>query len=81
MLLKNEKYYLNSTRDFLTMTPYSFDSSYVRSAIFSVGSAGSLAITRVSYHNDTRPVININKDVLISSGDGTMDNPYQLALS
>ena len=79
--IRNEKYYLNSTRDFLTMTPYNFDSSYVRSAIFAVGYAGSLSITRVSYYNDARPVININKDVLIQSGDGTMDNPYCLSLS
>ena len=28
-----------------------------------------------------RPVINLSKDVLISSGDGTIENPYQLKLA
>ncbi len=77
---KNENYYLNSKDNFWTMTPSDFDAGYGYANSVFVNSFGLLANGWVNIRMSLRVVINIRSDVLISSGDGTMDSPYQLKL-
>ena len=78
---KNENYYLHTNGYFATMTPCYFPTSDVASHISRVNPDGSLDVNWVTTWLGLRPVINIHSDVLISSGDGTVDSPYQLTLS
>ena len=41
---------------------------------------GGVSVVWVTSSLGLRPVINIRSDVLISSGDGTIENPYTLKL-
>ncbi len=78
---KNINYYLNSNDMFITMTPSFYSEANVLSSMFYVKRDG--AINQWGYVDtlySIMPVINIRSDVLISSGDGTMDNPYTLKL-
>ena len=79
---KNEKYYLTTGEYYWTITPSDYKSNYAFSYVFQVFPEGDLrAWAVVSSWQGIRPVINICSDVLISSGDGTMDSPYNLKLS
>ena len=63
------------------MTPFNY--YYAEGVVGNV----SMAYAKVyqfdwlNVNHGLRPVINIRGDVLISSGDGTVDSPYQLTLS
>ena len=79
---KNEKYYLTTGEYYWTITPSDYKSNYAFSYVFQVFPEGDLrAWAVVSSWQGIRPVINIRSDVLISSGDGTVDSPYTLKLS
>ena len=78
---KNENYYLRTNGYFWTMTPSLFTASYAGAHVWNVYPTGML------YHWNfvpiwlgVRAVINLRSDLLISSGDGTVENPYQLTL-
>ena len=78
--LKNNNFYLNCNMAFWTMTPSHFatDNGY----IFTLRNEGNLTSWNpLDYLWGLRPVINISKDVLISSGDGSKENPYILKLA
>ena len=79
---KNENYYLHTGGNYWTMTPFNFDSAGLASYVSCVNSTGNITHWIYVSSNITvlRPVINIRSDVLISSGDGTMESPYQLKL-
>ncbi len=73
--ISNADYYLEIGSRYWTMTP----SDYAYADYFSVafvGGVGSFGVTQINELAALRPVININKDVLISGGDGTASNPY-----
>ena len=71
----NTSYYLYTGQNYWTMSPYYFYSAgYVY--VFCVGSSGNLGYSVVYYTWGVRPVINIDSDVTISSGDGTSSNPF-----
>ena len=76
----NSDYYLYTKEGYLTMTPSSYATGWGISRPFTIGSK-ILLNSSVSNLRYIRPVINISPDVLISSGDGTIDNPYQLKLN
>ena len=77
----NQNFYLNSNVIYWTMTPFNY--YYAEGVVGNV----SMAYAKVyqfdwlNVNHGLRPVINIRGDVLISSGDGTVDSPYQLTLS
>ena len=78
---KNENYYLRTNGYFWTMTPYDFHATDTYAYVFSVHYKGLLyPWNSVSSKCGLRPVINISYDVLITSGDGTIESPYQLKL-
>ena len=78
---KNENYYLRTNGYFWTMSPSSFGDDYTFARISFVYPTGELDPWRsVAYSNGVRAVINLRSDLLISSGDGTTENPYQLTL-
>ena len=71
----NTNYYLYTGQYYWTMSPYYF---YIGgySYVFYVFSDGHLSGSSVNGTYGVRPVINLDKNVTISSGDGTIDNPY-----
>ena len=79
---KNENYYLRTGAYYWTITPSIFRSTYAGAYIWRVDRNGSLApLIPVRNSCGLRPVINLRSDVLISSGDGTVENPFQLKLA
>ena len=79
---KNENFYLNTGAYYWTMSPSIFDLSSAHVLVWIVYPTGVLSSSGyVTYSRSLRPVINISKDVLIASGDGTIDNPFQLKLA
>ena len=79
---KNENYYLMTNGPYWTMSPSQFYSASASANIWCVLSNGTLNNgSIVSNSRGLRPVINISPNVLISQGDGTMENPYVLKLA
>ena len=79
---KNNNFYLNNGAQYWTMTPSNYLSGYNLSRMWMLGDTGKLLATgMLSYALGLRPVINISPNVLISQGDGTMENPFQLKLA
>ena len=80
-LYNNENYYLCSDRNYWTMTPLSYTSNstafntYNYDVTFAV-TGGSAPDSRGYY----RPVINVSKDAIFESGDGTKEKPYTLSV-
>ena len=72
----NETYYLYTGAAYWTMSPTAFSGS---ANVSYVNANGSITGYYVSTSNDIRPVINLKSSVLVSSGDGTQDNPYIIA--
>ena len=70
----NTGYYLYTGQNYWTMSPYYFD--YTFAGVFHVNSNGNFGYYLANYAYGVRPVINLSADVTISSGDGTMNNPY-----
>ena len=70
----NASYYLYTGQFYWTISPCYFSGG--TAYVFSVNSAGTF---NGHFVNDTiavRPVLNLSADVTVSSGDGTMNNPY-----
>ena len=76
---RNENYYLYNARNYWTMTPRYY-SSYGAQNTFNVyvtfGITGGAAPDSRGYY---RPVINVSKDAIVKSGDGTKEKPYILS--
>lgn len=68
----NKNNYLDSSIAFWTMSPAYIDTS----AYNIIVNKGKLSVSKVSNENIVRPVITLKKDVLVKTGDGSMDNPY-----
>ena len=80
--VKNENYYLRTKGYYWTMSPSSFMSTGATAFGIMVDSSGKLyPDVSVASRQSVRPVINIRSDVLIASGDGTIENPFTLKLS
>ena len=74
----NTSYWLYTNQEYWTLSPSNFSPSFGYTAnVFGVRSDGLLAwysVNNTSY--GVRPVINLDKNAILSSGDGTIDNPY-----
>ena len=65
---------LGNNTDYWTLTPSSTSVRYVNSS----GYAYSYGVTT---SHGARPAINLKSNVVITSGDGTKDNPFEVALN
>lgn len=72
---KNNDYLYKSNLNQWTMTPRSSSSNFV----FYVSNNANLAYNRASNGNAVQPTAFLNSSVLITSGDGSKDNPYVLS--
>ena len=64
------------------MTPSYFSNTDSTATLFYVYAPGDLNSGQIVTNSiGVRPVINIRSDVLISQGDGTIENPYFLKIS
>mgnify|MGYP004618350721 CR=1 FL=1 len=70
----NNKYYLYNNKYFWTMSPAGFSGS--RSNVWYVTVSADIRDTIVNDTNCLRPVLNLNANTKISSGDGTKENPF-----
>ena len=77
----NEKYYLENESTFWTGSPGRFHASYATLRIWKVDAFGLAFPSDPMATYGVRPVINIKANVEISSGDGSLENPYQLKLA
>ena len=59
-----------------TMSPYVFNPSNSASSVWSVNGTGSFSGNWVTYGDGVRPVINLNPNVEISGGIGTINDPF-----
>ena len=62
-------------------SPSNFNATNANANVYYVNPAGELNNGNVTNSFGVRPVINLRSDVLISKGDGTIENPYFLKLS
>lgn len=77
---KNEDYYLRTKDGWFTMTPSYFDRYNAYAFVWRVYPAGEMHLWgHVGNTFGVRAVINLNSNVSIKSGDGTMENPFQIS--
>ncbi|MGN1352797.1 MAG: hypothetical protein ACI4WF_01885, partial [Bacilli bacterium] len=79
--IKNLNFYLRTTDGLVSMTPSRFFTPTANAHVFNLHPEGGLSAIAVGNRYSVRAVINLRSDVLISQGDGTMENPYFLKLS
>ena len=73
----NNMAYTYSEKSYWTMTPFKYDSSYLTADVIIMQSSGKISGWEpVSYSYSVRPVINLKNNVEISSGIGTVNDPY-----
>ena len=77
----NNRYYLYTGTTYWTGSPYSFYPSGGHANAWLVNSSGYLYADWVTLLYGARPVLNLSSNILISSGSGTYNNPYQLKLN
>ena len=74
--INNNSYYLHTTQDYWTMTPFWYG-SWEGAGVFAVYSSGDLSKSIVdSTTLGVRPVVNLKADTQFSVGDGTASNPF-----
>ena len=77
---KNKNYYLKTNNYWFNMTPSYFSQSSAHALVWRVFPDGSIEnYANVNSLGGIRPVINLNSNVLIKSGDGSIDNPFQIS--
>ena len=76
-LESNTTYYLNNNKNFWTMGPAGFDSTYAR--VWRVYNTGAINTHNVNGTDTINPVINLKADTQISSGTGISSDPYVVA--
>ena len=80
-VINKEMYLSQNLTTYWTMTPYNLYTGYSSVGNSHMYDSGAFdAYSALSSERGLRPVINIRSDVLISQGDGTIDNPYRLSL-
>ncbi len=77
----NSTYYLNTGKDYATMSPLGFNATNMLANIMRVRANGSLNFTNTGTGNGIRPVINLKASVLYDSGSGTEADPYKVKLA
>ena len=77
---KNENYYLKTNNYWFNMTSSYFSQNSAYAFVWRVFPDGSMEnYASVNSSEGIRPVINLNSNVLISSGDGSIDNPFHIS--
>ena len=76
----NNLNYLNTGRIYWTMTPLLFTTSSAggQTNVVIVSAQARLTNYYPDYPYDIRPVINLDKDIYITSGNGTASKPYEV---
>ena len=75
----NSDYYLYTKQYYWTMSPFYFSPSYTYpTGVFIVDANGWLDGSGVRSAGGVRPVINLTRDVIIKSGNGTSSTPYEI---
>ncbi len=69
----NDRFYMNTGSSYWTMSPYGFD-TYATNVYLK--DDGTISHTRLSEVLDVVPVISINSNVIIKSGNGEYNKPY-----
>ncbi len=78
----NNRYYLYVGTPFYTISPYAKDPNYESTFVYSVNKDGRLSVETITNNFfSARPVLNLSSNILISSGSGTYNNPYQIKLN
>ena len=73
--------YLNTGISYWTMSPGFFSINKLTSNNYIMDTTGNLTTKATNSEHAIRPVINISKDVLITRGNGTVSNPYEITLN
>ena len=79
--IPNSKYYLYTGQVYWYASPYIFYPSDAIAYVWCVNSAGDLSSSYPTAAIGVRPVINLKSGILYSSGSGTVDDPYEVALN
>ncbi len=79
--LSNSNYYLYTGTYYWTMSPFQLSSSFSSSDDWNVYSSALLFNSRVWNGFGVRPVINLNPNVEVTSGNGTSSSPYVIKTS
>ena len=84
----NNNFYLRFNQHYWTMTPDRYQYGSAIATVFVLYNSGSLMPRQVSddrgltrENNQVYPVINIRGDVTIISGNGSINNPFQISLN
>ena len=77
----NTSMYLFTGVNFATMTAGYFYSGYPIAYVPIYNTAGKITAYNTATNLYLRPVINLSKDVLYSSGSGTEADPYKVTLA
>ena len=80
-LNNNNKYYLYTGTTYWTLSPGVFYPSQGFAYTWRVLLSGYPDTAWVTGSHGVRPVLNLSSNILISSGSGTYNNPYQIKLS
>lgn len=72
----NTSYWLYTNEIYWTMSPLLYSTGGTGAFVFNVNAQGSLNTNPVSYVSGLRPVLALNSEVVISSGDGSANTPY-----
>ena len=72
--------YTNSNKNWWTMTPLSYDSYGAKNTFNSAVTVSITGGTAPDSRGYYRPVINVSKDAIVKSGDGTKEKPYILSV-
>ncbi len=74
---ENSRYYLYNGQYFWTLSPALFTPNYSLAEIWSISPYGNLiSWSGVYFSFGTRPVISLKADTVITSGDGSLLNPF-----
>ena len=63
------------------MSPGYFSVTKLTENNYIMNSTGTLTTEQIKNESAIRPVINLSKDVLITKGNGTSANPYQVSIN
>lgn len=79
----NNDYYLSNGNTaygagYWTMSPYGYDNNYSNANVVLVSTISMTHATRVTNSYDVRPVINLRADISFKSGNGTINQPFEV---
>ena len=76
----NTENYLATASNWWLMSPQEYGPVYATAGIAFINANGYISAAYAAGSAQARPVVNLKPDVKITSGDGTITNPYKLSL-